>query len=354
MGLDLLGLGSRHWPTKTSLRLAPKGWAIGCFLDAFGDAIPNLKRHLDTGNAPAARIHLHWAPHLPGYPKIIPMSDLRDKAPIIQKLAGEYRQIKFYVSHSCEYTEPDRRIVAQRVEMLKNLCPSCIPVNNPMKGGAVIEGVLTEHHGPVKVRPGEIVSTDGQNIYDYDAELYVNENKDAAITFLWGQLFNLRENTKPPQKPPPPKLRTEAPPPQYFNSIIRLAYPKDLGAIPPNAIKVARPELWKSHSEDSQEEPYEKPDSFRENRPIFISKIKMPSCEIVTTNGKRLGHLIYFGPFENGLHRYYAGSPGGIRLYGVEIGERAKKVSGSELIYLKFGTKKYGPINPAFRTGYFR
>jgi len=92
----------------------------------------------------------------------------------------------------------------------------------------------------------------------------------------------------------------------------------------------------------------------RENRPIFISKTKDKSCEIIMMNGQRLGHLIYYGTFGNNLYRYYAGSPGGIRLYGHEIGLRAKKLSGSELIYLKFGTRKYGPICPAFRTGYFQ
>ena len=348
IGLDLLGLGSRHWPVKDSIHMTPDGFAIGCFLNTFGNAIPNLKKHLDSGKFPAVRIHAHWS----NSHAIIPKNDLKKAAVIVNKLARQYPAVKVYLSHSCEYDEPSREKVKERVDIIRQLAPDCIPVNSVMRG-ATMPDVITEHHGAsVKAKRDEIVSTDGINIYDIDAEKWVRENGQAIIAFLWGLRFNLRENTKPGQTVIPPKLRQAAPSKEYLKAVIRLANHPGIAPqldFPGQVRPIRQPDLFKPFAEDSQGQ-----SDMRENRPVFIVKSPEREIHILTKDAAVIGRLIYGGSFGDNQSRFYAGLPGGIRLYGAGIDEKAKRLSGSEFVWLKSGRIVYGPVNPAFRAGFFR
>lgn len=356
IGLDHLGFAHKNYPWKKAVSMLPVGWALGVFDDPFGPVVNRIRWALLHADIPAVRIHAHWANnHTP-----VPLDKLKAKLPRYQQLAKEFPNTKFYVSHSCEYSCTDRNVIQQRVDLIKQLAPSCIPVNSCWQG-ATIQGVVTERHGKnTKARPGELVSTDGDNLYDLDAEGWINANSQAAITFLWGYRFNLREINDAGQAVPPPNARTAAPSEAYIKSITRLGFPK--GAPPQVAGAKPMPKgyIYKTHGEDDQESKETDPDDPRENRPVIMLPYHGSRIELLAINGVRLGYLMRFGSDFNGLARYYSGLPNGIGLYGVEIAEKAKKATrsiatgGSEWVCAKWNGKLFGPFHPAFRSGSFR
>lgn len=342
-GLDYLGLAHPLFPLKAVTKLTPAGYAIGTFDDPFGPVLPRLRTMLKTGKFPTVRIHAHWA----NDHKVVPMKKLTEKLPSYERLAKDFPAVKVYVSHSCEYDEGSAAVIAERVQAIRKLAPSCIPVNSVWRG-PTIPGVLTERHGDVGVRGG-FASHDGVNCYDLDVEAWKAKNAQALITFWWGYRFNLREINKPDQPVPPPSKRTAAPSDEYIESILRLCLP--FGVPPtsvfPKAKPFRKPCLWKTHAEDHQGS-----DDPRENKPVCVLPEKANQAEVLAANGKKVGELRYGGTFHGGGYRYYSG--GALGLYGYEIGKKAQKLSGSEFVWLRVGDKVYGPVNPAFRAGYFR
>lgn len=345
IGRDALGLAHPLYNAKTLIETTPPGWAIGCFDDPFGPVLKKLRRVLSFRKFPAVRIQAHWS----NQHNIVPIAKLKKKLPTYEKLARDFPEVKVYVSHSCEYKESSQAEVRKRVDLIRNLAPSCIPVNSCMSG-ATMDDVITERHGDTRVKhPGDIVSTDGTNIYDIDAASYVKENAAAAICFLWGYRDNLREINDPGQQVPTPASRTASPSKQWHESVVRLGFPKGK-----TDHEYAKVKIYKTHSEDDQEDNPLEPDDPRENRPCLIADGKSSYAAILTLDGRSLGKLTFGGSFVSGGFRYYAGLPGGIGLYGYEIAKKAKALSGSEFVTFKVGNKIYGPVNPAFREGIFR
>jgi hypothetical protein len=344
-GLDFLGLGSQHWKLKQSIEVFPQGWALGCFAQTFGDALPAARKFLASGKVSAFRLQAWWSDSH----KIAPMDFLKKELPRWEKLAREFPHVRFYISHSCEYSEADIKQIRKRVILVQALCPSCEVVQCPMHS-PVVKGVgLIEQHGTKsEPKPGHIVSTDGQAIFDQNAANWMALHQDALINFLWAPRFNLREahNTLPPP------ARKAFPTKRDILSVIRLASSPGIAPSPvfaADVIPFKKPELLKTHAEDQQGNT-----DARANRPLVILKKKTKFVEVVTFTGQVLGKLTFFGNFGEGLYRYYAGHAGGIRLYGYEIGEKAKQASGSEFVWFKQGNKYYGPVNPAFRVPFYQ
>lgn len=349
IGLDLLGLGHKRWPVKTTIEVLPQGCAIGCFDLTFGNVTKSLRRVLNSGKVPAVRVQLWWDNNH----QICPLGVIQKRAPVYQMMSQEFSQVKFYLSHSCEHNGNAAQ-VSERMALLKKLAPNCVPVNSPWKG-AIAKGEINEKHGDAGPIPGAfMVSTDGTNIYDIDADKFRSRNTGSVITFLWGHRFNLRELTKPGQVVPPPSERTAIPSKEYLKGVIRLMQTEELSPCPApiftQPVKpIEKPLLYKSFSEDSQGK-----DDPRENRPCLIISAQGAHADILTYQNKVIGRLAYGGTFEGGLHRYYSGMQGGVGLYGYEIARRADTLSGSEFVWFRVGSKIFGPVNPAFRRGYFR
>lgn len=211
--------------------------------------------------------------------------------------------------------------------------------------GATIIGEITEHHGDVATQTGDIVSHDGINGYDIDIESWKRRNAKALIRFYWGARLNLREIYKPGSPVPPPSQRTAAPSVQYVASLARIAL--EYGAAPTPkfaSVPLRSPNLWKSHAEDMSGI-----ETIRENKPVFIVAFNGDKVRVVTHDKNLVCTMAYGGPFDVGLSRYYSAD-----MYGWQIGRKAKRMSGSEFVWLQCGDKFYGPVNPAFRAGYFR
>jgi len=346
IGLDLLGLASKKWKVGETLKALPQGIAIGLFADdTFGPlAIPNTVKLLESGKVNSVRAQLHWDY---GH-KIVPMDKLRALLPKWESLAKKYPQVKFYLSHSCEYKESSVVEIKKRTSLVQQLAPSCISVQTPMKSPIIPDGGIVEVHGQQPGKAGQLCSTDGEALFNMDAEKWNNASQYAAIRFAWGERCNGAEahNTLKPQQ------RTAFPDAKYLKSLLRLMAPK---GIPPTPVfdaaaivPVKKPLLMKSHAEDNPG------DSVRDNRPLLMLKQKTPEVSIVTFDNKVIGKLKYFAPYPPDLYRFYSGLPGAINLYGYEIAEKAAQISGSEWCWVRQGKKYFGPIHFAFRVGYFQ
>lgn len=199
IGIDLLGLGSRAVKIGEVVELWRPGFALGFFDNtwphAFGDPLPSARKIVGTGKCPAIRVQLWWS----YLHKIVPLRTLIAALPRWERFAKNHPDCTVYLSPSCEYSERSVIEIKKRVEAIRRLAPSCIPVLSPMRS-PTLPGVITEHHGNVTAKPGEIVSTDGLSLFELDAPRWVKKNKQSLITFLWippCNLVDLRLSTQP-------------------------------------------------------------------------------------------------------------------------------------------------------------
>lgn len=341
-GLDLLGLAHPLFKLKDVIKALPQGWAVGCFDEVFGDVEPKLRKLLKARpDISTVRVHLWWGGSAH---RIAPIDLVKRRAPVFNRLAVDFG-LYLYLSHSCEYNESSKSEVAARVAVIEKLAPNCIPVNSVYKG-ATIPGILIERHGSKAY--GDLVSTDGENIYDMDAVKWLKNTASSDVQFMWGARFNLREAYKEGQPVPPPSKRTAAPDYNFIRSIAELGEPKPEAPKPAFTSQAFKaPNIFKTHSEDIVGP------GARDNKPVVIMDVKAPELQIVTCTGDVIGKFPYYGVIGKQF-RYYSGISGGPNLYGWQIAEKAEKTSGSPYIWLKAKGKTWGPIHPTFRQGVTR
>lgn len=226
--------------------------------------------------------------------------------------------------------------------LLKKLAPSCTPVNCVWQGQTV-EGWVNEKHGKdCKVKGRYIASVDGSTEREFSFAAWHKRHKDAEIRFMWGALFNMNDGHQPAN----PAERKAAPSRKYVLEYAMMAKEPILDATPTFSSKPVRdPNLYKPMSQDTNDT--------REDKPLLISDIEDKFVTLITHLGQEIGDFKYFGDFPPDLHRHYSGG-GGLGLWGFEIANKAKQLSGSEWIWIKGKNKTYGPIHPVFRWGYYR
>lgn len=362
-GHDFLGLGCKNWNVKDTLAALPNGVAVGCFdntwPDNFGDPYEKIRAMCKSGKIAAVRVQMYWSyAH-----KIVPLDVLKKATPRWEKLAKEFPGIMFFLSPSCEYRYRDdgRSTVTtadlvQRVDVIRTLAPSCVPVLSPWLA-PVIPGVKVEHHGAkAKAKEGELVSYDGGGVkaggFDEEigADVWMMNNHKALIAFCWSPIYNCAESHNSLK----PAQRTATPSSDYIRAMQRLMEPK--GSAPKKGFtgatrQLKAPELWKNFAEDMQGA------NSRDNKPLLVVKASEPVAFVLDNKGKEIAKLSLYdkpGSFEGGLSRYYSGFGVGSKLYGFEMAQRALASAGSEWVYVKVGRTVLGPFHPAFRTPYYR
>lgn len=219
-GLDLLGIGNKHFDIKLVHAHFPKGAAIGFFDKEFGNSLRRVRSIFDRCDVGAARVHIFWS----SAHRLVSLKLLRKRLPFYQKLALDYPHIPIYVSPSCEHIERNPAKLRMRFDLITELAPACIPVNSigEVNGrrGIELEGIISEHHGDIGVKSGEIVSMDGTDITDINLSRWRRRNKNAFIRFYWCSEFNLRRKGVAPSRPP--KQRTEGPSAEKFRQVVRV------------------------------------------------------------------------------------------------------------------------------------
>lgn len=330
--LDFLGLAHPNWKLQPTLDAFPQGFAIGCFADTFGNPIPKLRQFFDSGKVSAFRLQAWWD----NAHKIAPLAHLKKELPKWESLAKQYPHIPFYISHSCEYSEQNRKEVIRRVSLVQNLCPSCKIVQTPMHS-PVVPGVgFVEYHGSkAKAKAGEIASTDGNEICQMDSLKWMQSNAAGELVFGWNAEFNGRNahTTEPPMQ------RDSFPNGKYVKTTVAQMMPKGVIPVPAfDARAFKGDELYKVMAED------QKNDS-RSNKPVIMLAKKVPQIDLVTFDNKVVTSFKLF-PDSNPhkLERYYSSG-----LWGYEIAQRAFDLSGSEFVWIKAAREFVQGLHPSFR-----
>lgn len=347
-GLDFLGLGSKYWPLQEAIDSFPAGFALGVFAREFGDALPKVRELLKTGKVVALRVQI-WFDH---DHHIAPMAYLEKELPRWEALHQEFPDIPFYISHSCEYPKAPKKEIEKRVNLVLQLCPSCKVVQTPMKGAYTVPGHIVEKHGDVKAGAGGIVSTDGVEITQIDANAFTEKNQNALICFGWICRFNLTDgkmlkDLKEKGIPlPKPKKRKSYPSQKLCRGVERLLHPgpKWAGTTFPDWVKFKKGTyLWKAFAEDF-------PNDARAMKPCAMLKTNAGKIEILARNNQVIAT---FGKYPDTqphtLERYYSGWKTGPGLFGWEIEAKAIAVANSPYVQLRFKGKLSEPFIPSFR-----
>jgi len=342
IGLDILGAAHPKFKMVEVLKGVPRGTPLGFFWDTFGPMDKKFVRLISMGFK-VFRIQAYWSDDH----TLVPLDRLQKTLENIKRVADPYKDnIVLYVSPSCEHNETNKAKVRATLALVKRIIPYAIPVNTPYKG-AVTSVYLNEKHGSAP-HTCHMVSTDGTNVYDIDAAKFVERYKSKELCFLWGSRFNLRQITKPGQKPPPIPARTAAPDAKYVQSVLRLGQLKGVAPKPAfEYVPFEAPNIFKTHAEDSQGT-----EDVRNNKPVILLNTNAGQVDLIDHKGKVVCTFPRYGSPTNGVSRYYSGR--GPNLYGYEIANKAKRQSGSEFVWIKAGNNVYGPVNPAFREGTFR
>lgn len=328
-GLDLLALPKYD---DVALKAFPKGWALGAFANTFGDALPAIEAIVKTGKTPLVRVHLSWDDnHNYGNDQL---ATIVREARRYQRLAVKYPGTRFELSPFCEHnlSNPDKYL-----DVVAKEAPSCFPVNTPWRG-ALSKKYKNETHGDKALGGRYNFSFDGSACVDADVTTVKLAHAKADVVFFWTYQFNLRldanDNT-------PRSQRKGVPTTKLISSIVYLAKDKGQTRIPTQYI-------WKSHAEQNQAPVPEA----RALKPVLIAPVKASAFELVTSTGKVVASLPYYGTYGDpklNLHRYYLGSG-----FGYEISEKAIALQGSPTLRLKAQGRIVGTVNPAFRDGSFR
>jgi hypothetical protein len=351
IGFDTLFLGHKLWPIQLTINQIPAGYALGFFdyikNSPIGDPIPNFKKLLAAKNSegkrkyPAYRVQMQYdTSH-----KLIDLSRLRERLPLYEKIAKENTDVIIYISHTCEYKSNNADEINKRVALIKSLAPSCIPVNSVWQGATPGSTLKETHILDGKKGKNWLVSTDGVGAAQINMTEFHTNYADTVIRFLWAARFNFRDAETPT---PEPVDRTAIPTKELFQAVVRLAEGITVKAPTPTfkgrVVAIKEPLLWKAWCED-----FHGADN-RKLKPMFACPSSTQLLSIVTYTGKEVCKIKKYGNLGS-MKRYYTGLVNS--LWGYEIGEKAERMSGSEWVWVRDGNTYYGPINPAFRRGYF-
>lgn len=331
-GLDLLGLAHPKWKLEPTIAAFPKDWAFGVFAQTFGDALPRVRQFLDSGKASAFRLQAWWD----NAHRIADMKYLKKELPRWESLARQYSHIPFYISHSCEYAEQNRKEVIRRVSLVQNLCPSCKIVQTPMHS-PIVKGVgfKEEHGSKATAKAGQIASTDGNEICQMNSAKWMQDNAAAELIFGWNARFNGRHS----DTTEPPLHRDTFPNSKYIHATVRQMTPKGVAPVPQfEARRFRGNELYKVMAEDQKGDQ-------RSNKPVIMLDKKVSSIDLVTFDNQVVANFrLYPDSNPHKLERYYSSG-----LWGYEIADRAFDLSGSEFVWIKCGKEFIQEIHPSFR-----
>ncbi len=191
LGLDYIGAAKF---TDTILSAHPKGAAVGCINNIFGDALPCMRELLRTGKTNTVRIHSIWDDQHVFRPRIhlpIIQADIKK----INKLKRDFQSANIYYSPFCEHNIKGREIVE-----LKEFCKSKlkdVSFVNSVYQGDLIKGEINEIHKGTKKGKGigeYIFSYDGHDALGENIQKDFAANRDALIFFLWAPQFNGRKS----------------------------------------------------------------------------------------------------------------------------------------------------------------
>lgn len=270
---------------------------------------------------------------------------LRDRVQLYCHLFASYPSLSLEISPTLEHNLSSKAFKRQALITRRN-CPRAVIVNNPVTGVAASGGFTVERHGAkvAGLRAPCNVSLDGDEAFDANVPAFLAQNP-RCTKYIWSLTYNGRLGKGAFVDP---RKRTRWPTREQLRTLLGYARPLPYSPLVEGCFPVTRPRLWKVSADDHGG------GDVRANKPLWISPARELFVDVVTAvGGKAVGSMVYFGAFDGGGYRYYSGT--GSNLYGVEMAERAVRLSGSPYVLIREpGGQCFGPLHPAYRWGYFR
>lgn len=342
-GPDILGLAKQ--PISMIAQEVPPNTVVGVLAGTFGPVIKPLERLINEsqGRVIGYRGHLGNGTCLrnrvcgPGEFAPNDFKTMRKRASDFHDLNLRHPELKCFLSPYLEHDEKNKATVNRWVKIIREAAPECTVVISAFTGFRPKgPGILQEYHG--NNAKGDVISNDGVSLFDSNSPKY--RDQGSIIVFGWIHRFNLRvsgeKSFTPPQKRKWQVTRDN------MIQVRRLLQPEESKPVVAGCKDIAKPNLWKSNSEDYGTNP-----DGRGDRPLFISSKKINQYQITDIGGSTVGCASYFGNFDGGGYRYYAGSCSGNS--AITLMDKAK----SEWVLLKGGGQCF-LSNTIRRKGYFR
>lgn len=330
VGLDFLGIKSRAWNCESmmaALNTLPRPIPCGAFLDdTFGSSDACLRRLLASGKCSSFRGHLAWTNH-----KTIPIAALIPRSVAFNALAAQTPQSSMCASVICEHSMTS----AQSAALNAGLKPYLSAMRGIVDSGMTQAdpSAIRECHGPNKKCTA--VSLDGQDALDYDVEAF--KRNGTLYSLLWGKSFNCKFSDKDKR---PPAQRTDCPTQDQFNHYVRLLYPQP--PFPPGE-RLTPKQIYKPSADNHGG------CKGKDCKPVYITNSRQPRINITTLDGRQVGWLKYYGPYDGirGAHRYYLATGSGQSAF--QLGQDLERLSGSEFGLLHDGRSRF--VFNAYRRG---
>jgi hypothetical protein len=363
VGIDLLGIKSRHWDCEAMLRAVrtlAKPIPFGAFIDStFGDDDSCIIRLLETGKVSQFRGHFKWNNNH----ALAPASSLVPTAIKFNGWAKRFSHIKFRPSATCEHWAGE----AESAAVHNALNPYLTDTDGWIDSGqrAYDRRATREVHGNRKPPAGTAwISQDGgdddaNGVFDVDTFEHRKKAREAYLE--WDTSLNCKFSNKDRRAA---RDRTDCPTQDEFYSMIRLTYPRPAY---PGHRRLDGGRIWKPYSDNHGGTPRNpKGCQGKDCKGLLITlpfkdkkgRVANPNTlKIYAQNGAHIDTLQCFVLYNNcndprnwldGIYpRYYS------KKTSFWIGQQAEIVSGSPFISIDEGRARY-VVYPYGRDGAMR
>lgn len=314
----------------------PDSWDAKIFAVTFGDAYAFADKLLSTGRCPNLWIQMLWDDNHSFGDKNIP--DLIKLAKRYQQLQLKHKDKTIWLSPFCEHRlkNPDKYI-----EIVRTHAPSCRFFNSPEKRtGSFSTKYLNDIHNSdaPKAKVPYTFDYDGEDAFGANIEAHKNRFADCEVFFLWSPHLNLKYKL---DDKTPRDQRKYRPKGKHIDALIYLTNSKGQTKLPPDYI-------LKPVSEDTQGFTG-RPDA-KSNKVCFICPPNVKEIKLVAIGSNQvIDSAKNYGLYKDKKrYRYYT------TLWGFEIAEKAKRITGDPRVRLFINGKEVGIVNTAFRDGSYR
>lgn len=323
-----------------AIKKLPAGRAGKVFMNTFGDALPVLIGWAKKGVHPILAAQATWAGSSHNYNPSHYLKTAIKEAKRLNSVARDYPHIQFLFSLYCEHELSQSRMLHDIQEVLPYASHLKI-FNSPNLNGILLPGFPDEPHGkynPSGLKPPYYWACDGMSAYDADMLHWLTEHAEADVIWLWIAQYNLKKNASDKTDISDRQVRPVEK--QIISADYLIQHPK-------GNCKLRADSLWKSHADQHSNKP-----APREQKPVLITPVSADSASLYASNGKKIYALERKGNFTDGRPLYRGPDRGS--LWGYEIAEKARKISGSSVVAVKILGINLGTVNPAWRQNDYR
>lgn len=316
----------------------PDSWDAKIFATTFGDAYAFADKLLSTGRCSNLWVQLLWDDDHSFGDRNIP--ELIKLARKYQALQLKHKDKTIWLSPFCEHRlkNPDKYL-----EIVHNNAPSCRVFNSPESAtgkGSNSNIRLNDIHGSASKKPkgAYTFDYDGEDAFGADVESHKKKFADCEVFFLWSPHLNLKYKL---DDKTPRDQRKYRPKGKHIDALIYLTTAKGQTKLPKDWI-------LKPMAEDTAGFTG-RPDA-KSNKVVFICPPNAKEIKLVAVGSNQvIDTARNYGKFSDGKRfRYYT------TLWGFEIAEKAKRITGDPRVRLFINGKEVGIVNCAFRDGSYR